>query len=251
MNGFAWSDDAIFAVWLSHPQYFNSYNGTSLAAVNQLLKPQLHEAVIAGPGVQPNFCWRETNGKGHFEAIKHRQQKSDHECFVIVKQSTAESPMDVAPKIRIHRQKDTRNSNVVRYFGSTAETTPWWTLSIERPSPHSFVLCGMISFGILLATLILSPLSTVTEHMVNINRRTNAIFWCLAGISTNTLLNIGWNSLNHWRNHQSKTRTNIPGVICIEGNLGSGKSTLLSDILHLTRACKNTLEGTPIDFLPR
>ena len=157
INGFAWSDDAIFAVWLSYPRYFNSYNETSLGAVNQLLKTQLHEAVTAEPGVQPSFCWRETSVKGHFEAIKHRQQKSDHECFVIVRQSTAESPMDVAPKIRIHRQRDTRNSNVVRYFGSTAETTLWRTLPIERPSPHSLVLCGMISFGILLATQFSRP----------------------------------------------------------------------------------------------
>ena len=79
MNGFSCSHEAIFVVWLSHPHYFNRLKGTSLSAVNQLLKPQLREAVIAEPGVKPSFCWREKTGKGHFEATKDRPQKGDQE----------------------------------------------------------------------------------------------------------------------------------------------------------------------------
>ena len=71
--GFCWSDDDIFAVWQSHPHYFNMSQGTSLGAAALLLSTQQHKIKTAGPKDKPNFCWRERNGHGHFETTKHHQ----------------------------------------------------------------------------------------------------------------------------------------------------------------------------------
>ena len=99
----------------------------------------------------------------------------------------------------------------------------------QRWTPKTFILCGVTSFIVLFAILISTPFPTNPEHLSLLitQWRTNAILWCLAGVSTNTLLTIGWITIKYWCNHWSTRQVIVPGVICIEGNIGSGKSTLL------------------------
>ena len=127
--GFSWSDDAIFAIWQSHPHYFDSSNGTSLGAVSLLLKPKLYEVSLAGFDIKPDFCCRKTNGQGHFEPTNHPPPKNAHECFALVKPTTAGIPVVVAPGRRSHRSGNTEDVDVARFFGSTAETN--WRMSLQ------------------------------------------------------------------------------------------------------------------------
>ena len=52
--GFCWPHDDIFAVWQSHPHYFNMSQGTSLGAAALLLSAQQYKIKTAGPKDKPN-----------------------------------------------------------------------------------------------------------------------------------------------------------------------------------------------------
>ena len=121
---FNWSDNAIFALYRSHPQWFDSTSGTSLLAAAYLLRLRGFYISIARPGETPSICWSLKDQRGHFEITKTHDHppQDEHECLIIHQQAWSGNLWDEMSKKKKTRT-GTANSSRQWLFGSMKNKT--------------------------------------------------------------------------------------------------------------------------------
>ena len=135
--GWKWPDESIFALWLSHPLWFDSSSGTSLCAAAHLLKTKGHHISITHTGETPDICWTSTDKRGHFEKTPmiHRPATGKHQCFVIHQLPRAQNRSDDTETVR-PSSRITAESNP-RFFGSAKS----WITCVDTEA-STITLCS-------------------------------------------------------------------------------------------------------------
>ena len=190
---------------------------------------QGYEISIVGPSETPDLCWREVQGRGHFEITNHPQPEGRHECFAISKKKLSRKPSCWPKKIKTSSPDNLENTSVARFFGSTPNSAPAPPLFSER----QILLCNIAVCWAILSTvptilLVLWMLSSeYGSRMLEWDGKT----WAIMGLVDATIKLLVTAGLLAWgqlrKNYLQCHPLCIPGVICVEGNIGSGKSTLL------------------------
>ena len=144
--GFFWSDDELFAIWKSHPEWFNKSAGTSIGAAAHLLCRRGYGIFPARSGETPSICWSRLSGQGHFETTSTHPNGDEHQCFMIRQRLTKPGQLEDTTPVHPSSVLITQPMDISRFFGSSKEhitglmkNVPW-TMGCWIVLPITYIL---------------------------------------------------------------------------------------------------------------
>ena len=191
-------------------------------------------------GENSDICWSSKDKRGHFERTNTHlcPPKGKHKCFVVHQLPRSQISWD--------ETETDRAGTIALVFGSSRDHTDGWMENKTRithavltqlqtighwivPPSIYFLLLWVLMW----ADAVHQWVETITSTLLRPYNKTTNIVLGVGWISASITLLAGAGLIAMKRNSEYPCTTmplNIPGVICVEGNIGSGKSTLISGL---------------------